>query len=398
MRMFIYGVFLLLIMINPMYNKAECEENAIQNYFRFSKMILLPVGFDNNSECCVDDNGTVYMLNRDIINQNNKNCVQIYNTKTEKMLYAELPDSCSGYLRFAINKNKLVLYANNTMVLYDRQNDSFKFEKRFLTCYFQEIKVDDNYIYCINCYSHLFDPDSTWTSISRINISTGKVEDFHPENPYGTIFTFITPRHLVDCNNSNIIIADAVKNNIKIYDWNLKKLDSISFNPKYWTSMTGAQDSLLNKLTKLKTRYIKNVIDAMHPLYDSVSQINQVHFIDSNNILADWAYTIKGVKTYYFNIYSLKYKKWVTNAALKNMNFDLNTPMKEYNNKWEILNNYDMLNSKLTLFESIPIVDNILQKSIKELKKDIDEYYKTHEDVRYSLFIMDFTGFDNDNK
>lgn len=247
------------------------------------------------------------------------------------------------------------------------------------------IKIIDNIIYG---YTSSYDvsKDSTLTFLWTYNLFTNTQQIKFFEDPNGIEWTQIQPRKLIDIFNNRLIISDAKRYKIRIYDINnYELLETIEL-------IEEINNENIDLQKYKKTKDINKVISVVtNKLFDNrtkVDLIESINLISENKIIVIKSIgdSINEINNKYFDIWEKKNNIW--ERIIKNLVSGLpnKDTMFSYNNMF--IGNLLISEDYFISAQSIPF--NIDESHFKMKFKDIyklSEDYVAENDIRYSLLI-----------
>mgnify|MGYP000934327105 CR=1 FL=1 len=375
------------------------NKEYIQNYFSVVNKILLPIEFnDKNNIRMTVFKDTIFVMNCKIIDTNDKKAILLYNTDSRVKQFIYLPKYIFNELKtihdFALNDNFIAIIYFNSILMFDIKNNN-TFCKKFDSIPNDKIKLTSKYLLAATC-NFKNRNDTSMTKFIKISLDDFKiVAESYIQDPKGIVFTLFQPKNLFDMNENSIIITDAVEYSVRIFDWNFQQIDSINIEPNNWIKIDSKSKLDIENISKIYGNYLKELIDTLRYFTENFSFCHKIHFINDTTVLLNWSVPSKNNKApynYYYDLIIFQNNKWKGVSTTTNMPFDFDTPIINFNHKWNILNNYNILNNFLFEIESIPFVisDSDSNITINLLKENIKDYYITNDNLRYTIIKMKY--------
>lgn len=274
-------------------------------------------------------------------------------------------------------------------VFYLDEDNQFKFKKSIpKNKIFQGIRIYNNIIYGYACKFNETN-DESLTYLWKYNLSDNTEELKYYKDPEGIEWTKIQPRSLIDIRENKLIISDA--NKYRIYVYNISDntiIDSIIVNDEI------SNHNLIN-LPNLKTKNFNSKLQKItNYLFENRTKVD---IIESVKILSDKKILViksigdsineKCLK--YYDLWEFDNKKWVRTHK----NLISGMPKKDLDFSFNdfFIDNMLISENYFISFHPIPftINDYHFNLKFKDIYKLREEYVE-HNDIRYSLLIGTF--------
>lgn len=199
-------------------------------------------------------------------------------------------------------------------------------------------------------------------------------------DPEGIAFSIFTPRKLIDFTPHTVLVSDATKYIIRLYDIHGKLVDSISRTPSAWVQIkdTYKKVSLIQQNNTFNT---KHYMDELRPYVENSSMIGKCCFTSDSTILVSWG----SWKKIYFDVWKKRENTWLlVHKDLSNIQVQKDEVFLR-SGRFPLSEDFIGAGSFCISRHPIPI-SMYVPKTFSELYNDIEAYVSEHT-MGYSLVI-----------
>ena len=314
------GAIIFILMAFPLFVFSQSGENTI--------ILDTSVFTDNNIDCIGNEfpmfinNDTLYFLNPKEFKKDKYNIkVHGFDIKANKYFYFTIhidkkdkyfKDSRIDISSLFVRGNRIYFNAFERIYVFNRNEDGdYVFDKiinnnkKFYSSD-PYLLPNGNILFYKHYIAHKEDIEksTSWHlySLDKEEIIT-EIQYLDCPNP---ILTYFSPNEIMTYNNDNIFYSPASEYKIRIYDFDLNPVDSISLEKKHWSKID----------TKKELKVLNKSIHAMERmnafsdyLYESTSVILHLYASD-NYLIVFYRNIIKGKAAYLYDIWKKDDGKW----------------------------------------------------------------------------------------